>query len=89
MEAAELHVFWPFGTDQFLQFVPNRGRLKFSTLSHAGYESSLIFCKLQWFGDSIPNEFRGTFLQERERESEVKEKEKKKKLAFFRKSYRL
>jgi hypothetical protein len=40
-------------------------------------------------GGSIPNEFRGTFLQERERESEVKEKEKKKKLAFFRKSYRL
>jgi hypothetical protein len=31
--------------------------------SHAGYESSLIFNKFQWFGGSIPNEFRGTFLQ--------------------------
>ena len=37
--------------------------LKIKILSHAGYESSLIFNKFQSFEDSIPNEFRGPFLQ--------------------------
>ena len=45
--------------------------LKIEILSHAGYESCLIFNKFQWFEDSIPNDFRGTFLpRERERERE-------------------
>ena len=45
--------------------------LKIEILSHAGYDSSLIFNKFQCFGGSIPNEFRGTFLhRERERERE-------------------
>ena len=53
--------------------------LRIKILSHAGYGSSEIFNKFQWFGDSIPNEFRGTFLfyvrRERERERE-REKER-------------
>jgi hypothetical protein len=34
-------------------------------ISHARYESSSIFflIKFQWFGDAIPNEFRGMFPQ--------------------------
>ena len=50
-------------------------RLKIEILFHAGYESSLIFFKFQWFGDSIPNEFRGTFLQ-RESKHRVRERER-------------
>ena len=37
--------------------------MKLFIRSHAGYESSLIFYKFQWFGDSIPVGFRGPFLQ--------------------------
>ena len=40
-------------------------------LSHAGCDSYLIFFKVQWFGDSIPNEFRGTFLQRESKHTET------------------
>ncbi len=43
----------------------------FKILCHAGYESSLIFFTFQWFGDSIPNEFRGTFLQRESKHTEA------------------
>ena len=36
-----------------------------------GYESSLIFNKFQLFGDSIPNEFRDTFLQRESKHTEA------------------
>ena len=45
--------------------------MKIQILSHAGYESSLIFNKFQWFGGSIPNEFRGTFLQRESKHTEA------------------
>ena len=45
--------------------------LKVFILSHAGYESSVIFCKFQSFGDSIANEFRGTFLHRESKHTET------------------
>ena len=45
--------------------------MKIYILSHAGYESSLSFNKFQWFGDSIPNEFRGTFLKRESKHTEA------------------
>ena len=48
-----------------------RQKMKSEILSHAGYESSLIFNKFQWFGDSMPNEFRGTFVQRESKHTEA------------------
>ena len=45
--------------------------LKIEILSHAGYESSLIFNRFQWFGDSIPNKIRGPFLQRESKHTET------------------
>ena len=47
-------------------------KMKIYILSHAGYESSLIFFKFQWFGDSIPNE--------RERDLKLKKEDLKMKM---------
>jgi hypothetical protein len=50
---------------------PEREKKKISILSHAGYESSLLFFKFQSIGDSIPNEFRGTFRQRESKHTEA------------------
>ncbi len=59
--------------DDTIERESDRERLKISRFkySHAGYESSLIFFKFQWFGDSIPNEFRGPFLQRESKRTEA------------------
>ena len=46
-------------------------KMQIYILSHAGYESSFILFKFQWFGDSIQNEFRGPFLQRQSKLTEA------------------